>query len=71
MEWPPGSGRTREFPEVDRAGWFAWPLALRKVLKGQWPILIEILTRLGVAQTSIAHALAALDEAAVPGKTRA
>lgn len=23
MEWPPKSGRTAEFPEVDRAGWFA------------------------------------------------
>ena len=22
MEWPPRSGRTAEFPEVDRAGWF-------------------------------------------------
>jgi predicted NUDIX family NTP pyrophosphohydrolase len=22
MEWPPRSGRTREFPEVDRAQWF-------------------------------------------------
>src|SRR5918993_854386 len=22
MEWPPRSGRTQEFPEVDRAGWF-------------------------------------------------
>jgi predicted NUDIX family NTP pyrophosphohydrolase len=22
MEWPPRSGRTRSFPEVDRAGWF-------------------------------------------------
>ena len=22
MEWPPRSGRTGEFPEVDRAGWF-------------------------------------------------
>jgi predicted NUDIX family NTP pyrophosphohydrolase len=23
IEWPPRSGRTQEFPEVDRAGWFA------------------------------------------------
>ena len=22
MEWPPRSGRTAEFPEIDRAGWF-------------------------------------------------
>ena len=23
MEWPPHSGHTQNFPEVDRAGWFA------------------------------------------------
>ena len=23
VEWPPGSGRRVEFPEVDRCGWFA------------------------------------------------
>src|SRR5690349_19620952 len=23
MEWPPKSGRTATFPEVDRAGWFS------------------------------------------------
>jgi predicted NUDIX family NTP pyrophosphohydrolase len=35
MEWPPRSGRTREFPEVDRAGWFDLPAARRKLLRGQ------------------------------------
>ena len=25
MEWPPRSGRRREFPEVDRAGWSTRP----------------------------------------------
>lgn len=35
MEWPPGSGRTREFPEVDRAGWFGVEAARRKLLPGQ------------------------------------
>ena len=23
MEWPPRSGRTAEFPEIDRAEWFS------------------------------------------------
>ena len=49
MEWPPRSGRRQEFPEVDRASWFAWTEALHKVSKGQRPILVEVLTRLGVA----------------------
>jgi predicted NUDIX family NTP pyrophosphohydrolase len=35
MEWPPRSGRTREFPEVDRAGWFDLSAARRKLLRGQ------------------------------------
>ncbi len=39
MEWPPRSGRTQEFPEVDRAGWFALPEAACKLVKGQVAIL--------------------------------
>lgn len=39
LEWPPRSGRVQEFPEVDRAGWFALPLARRKILKSQLPLL--------------------------------
>jgi predicted NUDIX family NTP pyrophosphohydrolase len=35
MEWPRGSGRMREFPEVDRAGWFGLEEARRKILPGQ------------------------------------
>ena len=35
LEWPPKSGRMREFPEVDRAGWFPIAEAKRKILKGQ------------------------------------
>jgi predicted NUDIX family NTP pyrophosphohydrolase len=39
MEWPPRSGRMSEFPEVDRAGWFAPDDASVKILRGQKPIL--------------------------------
>lgn len=35
MEWPPHSGRTAEFPEVDRAKWFGLETARRKLLSGQ------------------------------------
>ena len=35
LEWPPKSGQTREFPEVDRAAWFTIPQAREKILKGQ------------------------------------
>ena len=39
MEWPPRSGRTAQFPEVDRGGWFDQPAALRKVAPGQRLVL--------------------------------
>jgi len=46
MEWPPRSGRTQEFPEVDRAAWFDLPAARRKIHKGQVAILDELEARL-------------------------
>jgi len=35
MEWPRGSGKMREFPEVDRVDWFPVTQARTKLLKGQ------------------------------------
>jgi len=35
MEWPPKSGIQREFPEVDRAGWFTLDEAIKKILPAQ------------------------------------
>jgi predicted NUDIX family NTP pyrophosphohydrolase len=43
MEWPPRSGVQREFPEVDRAGWFALDEAREKLNPAQ----AELLERLG------------------------
>jgi predicted NUDIX family NTP pyrophosphohydrolase len=39
MEWPPRSGRTAEFPEVDRAGWFDPDTARKKLVRGQGPFI--------------------------------
>ena len=39
MEWPPRSGEMREFPEVDRAGWFAVDDARVKITRGQLPFI--------------------------------
>jgi predicted NUDIX family NTP pyrophosphohydrolase len=39
MEWPPRSGRMQEFPEVDRAAWFALDEARRMILSSQLPLL--------------------------------
>lgn len=35
LEWPPRSGREQEFPEVDRAEWFALERAREKILPAQ------------------------------------
>lgn len=47
MEWPPRSGVRREFPEVDRAAWFALPAARVKLLAAQAPLLDRLDTFLG------------------------
>jgi predicted NUDIX family NTP pyrophosphohydrolase len=39
LEWPPRSGRTQTFPEVDRAGWFPLAAAREKLLPAQAPFL--------------------------------
>jgi predicted NUDIX family NTP pyrophosphohydrolase len=42
MEWPPRSGRHREFPEVDRAAWFGLDEAQVRILRGQAPLLEQL-----------------------------
>ncbi|OPY11960.1 MAG: RNA pyrophosphohydrolase [Syntrophaceae bacterium PtaB.Bin038] len=49
MEWPPRSGRHREFPEVDRAGWFDLETANNKILDGQRGLLAEVRRLIGPA----------------------
>lgn len=49
MEWPKGSGRFRDFPEVDRAEWFDLPEALRRILPGQRGFLEELLGKLNAS----------------------
>ena len=39
LEWPPRSGRTAEFPEVDRAEWFGLDEARERILPAQAPFL--------------------------------
>lgn len=46
-EWPPRSGRMQEFPEVDRADWFAPDMARRKILAGQLPLIDQLLESRG------------------------
>jgi predicted NUDIX family NTP pyrophosphohydrolase len=39
LEWPPRSGRTQSFPEVDRAAWFDLDTARHKIVKSQQAFL--------------------------------
>jgi predicted NUDIX family NTP pyrophosphohydrolase len=43
MEWPPKSGKIREFPEVDRGEWFSIEVARTKLLPGQAGFLDQLL----------------------------
>jgi predicted NUDIX family NTP pyrophosphohydrolase len=47
LEWPPRSGNRREFPEVDRAGWFDPATAREKLLAAQAELVDRLLAALG------------------------
>jgi predicted NUDIX family NTP pyrophosphohydrolase len=47
IEWPPKSGRRRNFPEIDRIAYFALSIATTKILAYQRPLLTELERRLG------------------------
>jgi predicted NUDIX family NTP pyrophosphohydrolase len=51
MEWPPRSGKTVEFPEVDRAAWFPLGEARRRILEAQAALLDELQLLLGGAES--------------------
>jgi predicted NUDIX family NTP pyrophosphohydrolase len=46
LEWPPRSGRRRDFPEVDRGAFFPLDEARRKILPAQAPLLDRLVERL-------------------------
>jgi len=47
MEWPPRSGKTASFPEVDRAAFFSLIEAKKKIKDAQWPLVERLITILG------------------------
>jgi predicted NUDIX family NTP pyrophosphohydrolase len=48
MEWPPRSGKSRTFPEVDKAAWLEPAEARRRMLPAQAPLLDALLAHLQV-----------------------
>ena len=47
VEWPPRSGRTQEFPEIDRAQWMTVADAAWRLVKGQAPLLDALAEAIG------------------------
>ena len=43
MEWPPRSGRTRSFAEIDRLEYFPAEEAARRILASEVPLIREAL----------------------------
>ena len=42
IEWPPRSGRQQTFPEIDRAEWFNYVEAQKKIISAQSPLIEEL-----------------------------
>jgi len=42
MEWPPRSGKTKSFPEVDKCEWFTIAVAKEKINAAMIPLLDEL-----------------------------
>ena len=51
MEWPRGSGRTIEVPEIDRAGWFGLDEGQQKILPAQRTFLFNLEAKLQAARS--------------------
>ncbi len=52
IEWPPGSGKQRTFPEIDRAAWFSVSAAAEKMNAAQAVFLERLASTLGLQATS-------------------
>lgn len=46
MEWPPKSGKQKEFPEVDLGGWFNAENCMIKINKGQQQLIKEAVVKI-------------------------
>ncbi len=51
LEWPPRSGRTARFPEVDRVEWTSTDAARERLVKGQRPVIDALEKHVAEAST--------------------
>jgi predicted NUDIX family NTP pyrophosphohydrolase len=68
LEWPKGSGRVQEFPEVDRAHWFELERARTKLVKGQVPFLETLAGLVGENAVDASDGPASPGRGAAPGR---
>jgi predicted NUDIX family NTP pyrophosphohydrolase len=47
MMWPPRSGKFQDFPEIDRAAWFALEEARARINPAQVALIDELATKIG------------------------
>lgn len=47
IEWPPKSGTMKNFPEVDKAGWFTPERAAELIITGQEQLIDQLQRRIG------------------------
>lgn len=48
LEWPPHSGKFATFPELDKAGWFRYEEAARKIIPEQQPFLQRVIEQFAI-----------------------
>ncbi len=57
MEWPPGSGRDAEFPEIDRVEWYAPDEARARIKATQAPLIDRLEEALALRQGQAGSAI--------------
>lgn len=55
IEWPPRSGKTISFPEIDRAEFFSIPEAAKKINPAQLQLLTSLVDHLDAKDTAMKH----------------
>lgn len=53
IEWPPKSGMQKEFPEIDRAGWFDFETSKQKLNKYQSALIDELADKLNLHEEQL------------------
>ena len=53
IEWPPKSGKFRDYPEVDKGEWFDYHAAKQKINPAQIPLIEELIKKLNLTAEKI------------------